>query len=134
MKCFYDSNKDAVGTCKSCGKGICPEHAVDLGRGLACKDHCEGDVRSLIALIDSNVAMRATSQKLILGSGRAGIVTSVFFLLMGAVFLISGMIFRSGRGVFPVVLGALFICWSLFTLFRSYSIHRSVSNEQNRSA
>ena len=134
MKCFYDTTQDAVGTCKSCGKGLSADHAVDLGKGLACKNRCEEDVSSLIALIDNNVAMRATSQKLILGSGRAGIVSSLFFLLMGTTFLVSGIVLWERRGLFPVVMGVLFIAWSLFGLFRSYSIQRTISNAQNRNA
>ena len=86
MKCFYDPTQDAVGSCKSCGKGLSLDYAVDLGKGLACKNRCEDDVRALIALIDNNVAMRATSKQLIEGSGRAGIITSVFYLLVGATF------------------------------------------------
>lgn len=134
MKCFYDTTMDAVGTCKSCDKGLSTDHAVDLGKGLACKNRCEDDVRSLIALIDNNVAMPATSQKLILGSGRAGIVSSIFFLLMGVAFLVSGIILWERRGLFPVVMGVLFIVWSPFGLFRSYSIQRTISNAHNRNA
>ncbi|MBP7275989.1 MAG: hypothetical protein KBA51_07280, partial [Kiritimatiellae bacterium] len=35
MKCFNHEDRDAVGTCKSCGKGVCRECAVDMGKGLA---------------------------------------------------------------------------------------------------
>jgi hypothetical protein len=133
MKCFYDTTQDAVGTCKSCGKGLCADHVVDLGKGLACKNRCEEDVRSLIALIDSNVAMRATSQKLILSSGRAGIIGSLFFLLMGTSFLVAGIVWWERRGLFPVSMGVIFIAWSLFGFFRSYSIQRTISDAQNRS-
>ncbi len=102
---------------------------VSLARTVARRN-----VRSLIALIDNNVAMGATSQKLILGSGRAGIVSSLFFLLMGAAFLVSGIVLWERRGLFPVVMGVLFIVWSFFGLFRSYSIQRTISNAQNRNA
>ena len=43
MKCFYHQDRDAVGVCKSCERGVCSECAVDLGKGLACKDRCEDD-------------------------------------------------------------------------------------------
>jgi hypothetical protein len=45
MKCFYHHDQDAVGECKSCGKGLCPACAVDLGKGLACRQRCEDNVR-----------------------------------------------------------------------------------------
>ncbi len=133
MKCFYDPTQDAVGSCKSCGKGLSLDYAVDLGKGLACKNRCEDDVRALIALIDNNVAMRATSKQLIEGSGRAGIITSVFYLLVGATFLMTGLIFRDKISIFPIVLGSLFVVWSLFGFFRSRAIQRAVADAGKRS-
>jgi prefoldin subunit 5 len=51
MRCFYHEEKQAVGLCKSCGKGICKECAVDLTTALACRGHCEESVRSIIQRI-----------------------------------------------------------------------------------
>ncbi|GMW01356.1 MAG: hypothetical protein AMXMBFR84_24930 [Candidatus Hydrogenedentota bacterium] len=58
MKCFYHETHDAVGVCKACGKGICKECAIDLDRGLACKDGCEDFVQELIQMNEQNVRMR----------------------------------------------------------------------------
>lgn len=55
MKCFYHQDRDAVGVCKSCERGVCSECAVDLGKGLACKDRCEDDANGVIALSQSNM-------------------------------------------------------------------------------
>lgn len=30
MRCFYHQDKEAIGSSKSCGKGSCPECAVDM--------------------------------------------------------------------------------------------------------
>jgi hypothetical protein len=57
MRCFYHQDREAVGTCKSCGKGVCGECVVDLGKGLACRSRCEADVRAVIALIDRNIQL-----------------------------------------------------------------------------
>ena len=40
MRCFYHQDKEAVGTCKSCGKGVCAECAI---------------ARAIIQLIDRNI-------------------------------------------------------------------------------
>lgn len=48
MNCFYHPTAVAVGTCKSCNKGLCRECAVDLGKGLACKGRCEEDVKAVM--------------------------------------------------------------------------------------
>ena len=55
MRCFYHHDKEAVGSCKVCGKALCPECIVDLGKGLACRGRCEADAKALIQLIERNV-------------------------------------------------------------------------------
>ena len=55
MRCFYHQDREAVGECKSCNKGLCSECAVDLDKGLACRGRCEADVEAVIQLIDQNV-------------------------------------------------------------------------------
>src|SRR5262249_52940930 len=57
MHCFYHQDKYAVGVCKSCGKGVCIECAVDLGKGLACRGRCEESVRAITQLIDRNIQL-----------------------------------------------------------------------------
>ncbi|MFH1587129.1 MAG: hypothetical protein ABID38_04690, partial [Candidatus Diapherotrites archaeon] len=37
-KCFKHSDKDAVGNCSSCGKGVCSECGVETEDALVCKD------------------------------------------------------------------------------------------------
>jgi hypothetical protein len=61
VRCFYHQDKDAVGTCKSCGKGICIACAVDLGQGLACRSRCEEASRAIIALISRNIQLSTGS-------------------------------------------------------------------------
>ncbi|MEK7615921.1 MAG: hypothetical protein AAB420_01800 [Patescibacteria group bacterium] len=43
MNCFYHPQKEAVGTCKNCGKGICRDSVVEIGSFLACmeNDQCQ---------------------------------------------------------------------------------------------
>jgi hypothetical protein len=52
MRCFYHQDKEAVGLCKSCGKGVCLACAVDFSKGLACRGHCEDKVQSIIQKMD----------------------------------------------------------------------------------
>lgn len=55
MKCFYHNDKDAVGTCKSCNKGLCADCAADPGTGLACKGSCEDKVKAINELMENNM-------------------------------------------------------------------------------
>jgi len=52
MKCAYHPESDAIGICMACERGVCAECAVDMDRGLACKDRCEPEVRRLLDLRD----------------------------------------------------------------------------------
>lgn len=63
MRCFYHQGTDAVGTCKSCGKGLCVECAVDLGKGLACRGRCEESARAIIQLVDRNIHLSTAPTK-----------------------------------------------------------------------
>jgi hypothetical protein len=63
MHCFYHQDKEAVGTCKSCGKGVCAECAVDLSKGLACRSRCEESARAIIQLVERNIQLSTTPTK-----------------------------------------------------------------------
>jgi hypothetical protein len=93
MNCFYHPTLVAVGSCKSCGKGLCPTCTVDLGKGLACKGRCEEDVKGLIHMSNYSVAM-VDSRK---GNMRGGSLTGgVFYMAMGLIFLIPSVYVHDG--------------------------------------
>jgi hypothetical protein len=54
MKCYIHKTTDALGTCKSCSKGVCEECAFDTGNGLACKNSCVEEVRAVNEVIERN--------------------------------------------------------------------------------
>jgi hypothetical protein len=86
MKCFYHQEYDAIGICKSCGKGLCHECAVDLSQGLACKSRCEEDAQKLIRLIQDNIKLSPTSSSLIRASRRGGLIAAAFYIVIGLLF------------------------------------------------
>jgi len=108
MRCFYHHERDAVDTCKSCGKGLCPECAVDLDQGLACRDRCEAAVRVLIRVIQHNVRSVARS------SGRQTVLgIAIFMLALGALNLSWGLLVEPVLG-FLVVSGCIFLAFGAF--------------------
>ena len=118
MRCFYHQDKDAVGGCKSCGKGLCVECAVDLGKGLACRGRCEEDVRAVVELVDRNIKLQPTATRLIQAGGSARLAASLFFLASGAVFLIYGL--TSEREMtFVTILGVCFLAYGGFQVLWS---------------
>jgi hypothetical protein len=63
MKCFCHNDRDAVGVCKACGRGLCRDCAADLGRALACKGRCEADARTAVELMDAALAARRRASR-----------------------------------------------------------------------
>lgn len=57
MRCFYHPDREAVGFCKNCGKGLCAETAIDVGNGLACPGPCEKRVERINATWGKTDAM-----------------------------------------------------------------------------
>jgi len=110
MKCFYHTDADAVGICKSCSKGLCPACAVDMNQGIACKGRCESQVANLIALVNSNVKMAPVV--------RNGLrLSAIFLLILGMIFLATCNI--SGHIVmFNIYAGGTFLLFGVINLIR----------------
>jgi len=54
MRCFYHPDVDAVGICKNCGRGLCPQSLAEVENGLACKGRCEALAEAINALVTRN--------------------------------------------------------------------------------
>jgi len=111
MKCYYHEKLDAVGTCKSCSKGLCRECAIDLGKGLACEG-CRQDVVDLITTIDRNIKI-GTNYKNI---KKNGMVQFGFMGILGGVFLCTGIYYYE---TFSIVMGACFMLYAGYILWRT---------------
>ena len=83
MECFYHEGRAAVGTCRSCLRGVCRDCGVDLERGLACRDRCEAVVRDLLAMIDQSVQLRGVSSGILRASRGLWLALSVVSLAVG---------------------------------------------------
>jgi hypothetical protein len=128
MKCFYNPEEEAVGTCKSCGRGLSLPFASEYPKGLACKNRCEGDVESLIRLIDRNVAMQKPSRSLVRTGPSNFYGAFTFYLVAGAIFVWAG--FRRGDINPGLLLGVAFVGFALFTLYRGRRLARFVKESE----
>lgn len=115
MRCFYHQTVEAVATCKSCGRGLCPTCASDVGNGLACRDRCEEEVRSLNRVIERN---KTAYQK----ARGAYTRTAAFYGLVGGVFLLGGATNWQGYGWVLVPAGLIFLlaAWMHYATGRRY--------------
>jgi Flp pilus assembly protein TadB len=115
MRCFYHRDVDAVATCKSCGRGLCPDCANDVGNGLACRDRCEAEVRSLNRVIERNkTAYEKTSG--------AYVRTAAFYGVVGLVFLTGAVVDWRGFAyvLYPASAIFFFSAWLHFATGRRY--------------
>lgn len=125
MRCFDHPDREAVGVCKSCQKGLCGECAVDLGQGLACRGRCEETVRGLIALIAGNLKARAVGSQLVLGYRRNVIYAGAFLVAVGSLILSWGAL--APKPIWVVVMfGALFLVYGAFQIARGARLPRPV--------
>jgi hypothetical protein len=123
MRCYYHEDREAVGGCKSCGKGLCRECAVDLGKGLGCRGHCEADVQALIQLIDRNIQISATSTNLIKSSRGVRSSTAIFQFIIGGVF-IAWALTDLERLKFLLILGVGFIAYGGYWLILARNLQK----------
>ena len=124
MKCFYDPTQDAVGTCKSCGRGLSFAHATEYPKGLACKNRCETDAQNLISLIDQNVSMRATSASLVRGTSSGLYASVLLYFIMGGIFIWMG---RDRDAPNPILfIGIAFVGFGIYHLLRARALKKSV--------
>ncbi len=115
MRCFYHQDKEAVGSCRSCGKGLCSECALDLGKGLACRSRCEEDVRAVIQLVERNIKMEPAASRLIQAGGSARLAAALFYLVCGGTFFFFGFL-NDERFIFAMVLGGCLMAYGVFAL------------------
>jgi hypothetical protein len=124
MNCFYHPGVAAVGICKSCSKGICPSCANDLGKGLACRGHCEGDAIAVINLLESNIRNAPVYDSLLATARKNRMNGPIFMFVMGLIFLGLGLYqyvsdgYRFENSSVQLVLGTFFIVMGCFIFLR----------------
>jgi hypothetical protein len=115
MKCFYHQDRDAVGSCRSCFKGLCSVCAVDLGKGLACRDRCEADAQALIAATGAHAKLVTTAPTMLNSAYRSTAWAGSGFLLLGVFFLAWGLLNQPADG-FSVLFGSCSFAFGLLSI------------------
>ncbi len=120
MDCFNHPDRSAVGVCKSCGRGLCHDCAVDSPNGLSCKG-CEVRVQLMNQIIDSNAKVLSVARSqarfgasllILIGVAmlilalwsqvlRGDVLVIILFGLLGIFVVIEGMRRLSPRAQYP---------------------------------
>jgi hypothetical protein len=100
MVCYYHPDRQAVGTCKHCQRGICSECSTLVNDTLACKDRHEDQVRASDLALRRNVALYQGS--------RAGYIRNgIFYSLVGALFEVFGLVQYRFLGIQALFFGLI---------------------------
>lgn len=117
MKCYQHHEQSAIGTCKHCNKGLCPDCAVDTGDGLACQEHVQA-VKAVNLVIDRNIkAVKDAPINLFIGP--------LFNLLMGSGFIAAGFLIARKIQPYLLFLGSCFILFGIIEIIRYRKIFKN---------
>ena len=108
MKCFHHHEKDAIGICKACSKGICPECAAEVGLSLACNATCVEEVAALDAQIQK-ARITLSAQK------KNRMFMPALFMVLGSVFIAMDF-YKTGGLSYRSVPGAVFALFGIAIL------------------
>jgi hypothetical protein len=116
MRCFNHNDREAVGHCKACCKGLCTECAADLGFGLACK----GSHEKTVELGNTIFEIQTRS---IAAAPRNVFLAPAFLAVMGIVLLWFGYTPYQGLLNLPFVMGFAFLGYGVAVFVRGRSIY-----------
>lgn len=123
MKCFSHHDRDSVGICKSCARGLCAECAVEVDKGLACRGRCEDDVRLLVAYIQGSVQRSRLTLEMLDSAPRRSILAGVFLFAFGLIYLIADFTYQTSLSWFSLV-GLLFLGAGLTAFVQGFRLSR----------
>jgi cbb3-type cytochrome oxidase subunit 3 len=129
MNCYTHHEKNAVGICKSCGRGLCPDCVVEVGDGISCAGRCEEKVQIINRMVEGNARVLSTSNQ--------SLRTAAFFILiLGVAFLVFGVWQYSSDSdflaAFLIVFGLVFLAYGLVRLRKSAQYPVVDSPDSNR--
>lgn len=118
MHCYRHAPAEALGICRSCGRGVCAQCVREVGLSLACSLECEERVRRGDALI-------ANSEASFRQARRGSVVLVIFPILLGAVLCYFGL---NERGWFNALtaMGSILILFGIVAGWRQRRMQRQL--------
>lgn len=83
MNCYRHEDRQAVGICYTCHKGVCSECAVEVEKTLACKNSCEQDVLTAKELIKRAKGSYPKSARAYLNQALFNSLGGIIFIAFG---------------------------------------------------
>ena len=111
MNCFNHSGVQGVAICRSCGRALCHECIVEVGKSTACHERCEAAVAKQNEIIERNSTVYPKTANTFLRTGVFTILLGVCFSWLGIEPIRRGST-DSANFVFAA-LGLLFVLWGI---------------------
>lgn len=115
MHCFNHTEKEAIGICKTCQRGLCPDCATDLGHGLACAGKHEKDVNTIKTLIDLNVKISESTTQ----TWKAYLL----FVALGSVLIHEGLLSEHNFTNVFLGFGICFVAFGVYGYFYNKKLY-----------
>ena len=112
MKCYSHRTIDAIGICKSCQRGLCPDCVVEVGTSCSCKNRCEKDVEILNEMILRGSRNHLKTSGAIVRAGLFSCATGMVFLGFSYVMRDHGQF-----DYFLLIAGAVFLVYGISQFF-----------------
>lgn len=108
MKCFVHQDRDAVGICKNCQKGLCIECAVEVENGISCQGKSQQENAANNLTIIKN---RTLSQK----TAAAHKINALVYLLIGIICLVTGIYWCDMTSLWLLPCGAVMLIGAILS-------------------
>ena len=132
MECFYHEGATAVGSCRSCLKGLCRSCATELEGGLACAGRCEDMVRSVVATIQQSARYHGVSAGLLRSARGLWIGLTAVAALVGLFVIAWGLSLPTFREI--AILGIPFLALAFLSARLARNVASPPRQESPKSA
>ncbi len=112
MYCYAHEGIQAVGICKTCGKGVCKGCALDIEFAVCCSGPCEIEARQL-----NEMNQRGKKLYGIGTSDNCSSSQATIYFVLGLAFAVSGVIFFPKMLVLTYFLGGMGVLMILLGFF-----------------
>ena len=107
MRCYNHHDKEAVGVCRFCGRGLCPGCATEVEKAVACRDRCEAEVATILSLNRNALQFARTTKQ-------ARYLAPTILIVLGGALTMLGLTYRGFdlaiiAGGVVVVVGVAFL-------------------------
>ena len=117
MRCYNHPDQEAVGICRSCGRGLCPGCAAEVEKAVACRDRCESDVVTILKL-NRNALQYAKNMK------QARYLAPTMIVVIGAVLTTLGMTYD--RIAWAIFVGGIIMAIGVAFLVIKYGLAKGL--------